>query len=95
MKCIYLNGIELSKEAAIIYESTINKYVEVAKELGRALISWVKEKWEKVKECVMRFYQRYQVIKRNYFVKRRSTTRKIDHQVIDKRPFRILARSNC
>lgn len=95
MKCIYPNGVELSKEAAIRYESTINKYVEAAKELGRALISQIKEIWESVKEFVVRFYQRYQATKRNYFAKRRDATRKIEHQVIDRRPFRIVARTNC
>lgn len=95
MKCVYPNGVELSKEAAIRYESTIIKYVEAAMELGRGLISWVKKVWESVKTFVVRLHQRYKLIKRNNFVKRRSATRKIEHQVIDRRPFRILARSNC
>lgn len=96
MKCVYPDGLELTKEKAIAFENACSRLIEA-----------IKIAWQKIKEIVLnayqalkRLFQKDQSLKRNSFVKRRSQTRKIKHQVvkhqvINKRTVRYLARSNC
>lgn len=92
MKCIYPNGMQLAKEQAIAFEEGL---VHRIKQVWLSVKEMITTLWESIKKRLKYFTIKYQAIKRNQMVKRRSQMRIIKSQVTDRRPRRRLARSCC
>lgn len=92
MKCIYHNGMRLTKDQAISFEEGL---VHKLKQAWLSVKEMITTLWESIKKRLKYFTMKYQAIKRNQMVKRRSQMRIIKSQVTDRRPRRKLARSCC